>query len=158
MVDLSSVPPTSASTCPDILKIELVSGTIPPATRLMTSMMRNLADLLDCMCGSDNNDVKGKGKALNIESPCELPLVTPFLNEFNSMKEEMRRCQQRSKEGIESITRLYRAEVISLKEQMRATEEEYRRDTELLRERHREEIESLMGSFREAEKQRERAT
>jgi hypothetical protein len=65
MVDLSSIPPTTASTGPDILKIELVSGTIPPATRLMTSMMRNLADLLDCTCGGDNNDVKGKGRALD---------------------------------------------------------------------------------------------
>jgi len=158
MVDLPSVPPTSASTCPDILKTELVPGTIPSATRLMTSMMRNLADLLDCMCGGDNNDVKGKGRALNTESPCELPLVSSFLSEFNTMKEEVQRCQQRSKEGIESIARLHRAEVISLKEQMRATEEEYRRDTELLRERHREEIDSLMGGFREAEKQRETAT
>jgi hypothetical protein len=74
------------------------------------------------------------------------------------MKEEMRKSQQRSKEEIESITRLHRAEVISLKEQMRATEEEYRRDTELLRQRHREEMDSLMGRFREAEKQREKAT
>lgn len=156
MVDLSSVPSTSASTCPDVLKIELVSGTIPPTTRLMTSMMRNLADLLDCTYGGDNNDVKGKGRELNIGSHCELSLVSQFLNEFKSMKEEMRRCQERSKEEIESIARLHRAEVISLKEQMRATAEEYRRDTELLREQHRQEIDSLLGSFREAEKQREK--
>lgn len=155
MADISSVPP--ASTGSDILNSELLSRTIPPATRLMTSM-RNLVDLLDCTRGGDSDDANGKRRALDmvgtttIETPYDFPLVSPLLHEFKSMKEEMRKSQQRIKEEIESIARLHRAELISLKEQMTAIEKS-RGETELLMQRHRGEMDSLMGSIRGAKKQ-----
>ena len=159
MVNLSSVPLTTASTDSD-LKIELLSWTALPATRLVTFMVRNLADLLDCIRhgGGDSDDAKSKERALDmagpttIGTPYDLLLVSPLLNEFKSMKEELRKSQQRTKEEIESIARLHSAELVSLKEHMRAIEK-CRGETESLMQQHREEMDSLMGSVRGAKKQ-----
>jgi hypothetical protein len=124
-------------------------------------MMRNLADLLDRTYGGDTDDVKGKGRELDvdnsttIEATYDLPIFGPLLNEFRAMREEIQKSQQKSNEEIESIARLHQAELVSLKEQMKTTDDKYRREAELLRQ-HREEADSVMGSVRGAEKMREK--
>ena len=151
MVDLS-VPPTTLN----FPKMEPVSGTITPATRLMVSMMRDFADLLDCTRVDEGNDAKGKGRASDVVTTADgTPFDFSLLHEYKSMKEEIWKRQRRREEEIESIAGLHRAELTSLKKRIRVTEDKYRRETELLGRRHREEMDLLMSTVCELEKRRE---
>jgi hypothetical protein len=140
-------------------------GTIQPVTQLLTSTTPDLADPLNCTHDVDLSDGgKGKGRAPDVvgptRTPDDLPLFSTLLRDFKSMKEEMRRSEQRDKEETETIARLW-AELSSLKEQMRPIDE-YRGDVEKRNKRRREEEEEeeeisvVVGLLRAAKRQKMR--
>ena len=164
MVDLSSLQqPPVVSPHPDVMKTEAPSSGsefAPTATRVMTSIMRNMADLLDYSSGG--HDVKGKGRMVDDVGTTKLtdglPIVSALLQEFKVMKEDMQKSLETNRAEMDSVVRFHRMEVNALKDELRASEDRYRREAEILRQRHRQEIESLMDTLREAQKDRESAS
>ena len=164
VVDLSSLQqPSVVSPDPDVMKTEATfSGPefAPTATRVMTSIMRNMADLLDCSSGGQ--DVKGKGRMVDGVGAAKLtdglPIVSALLQEFKIMKEDMQKSLETNRAEMDSVVRFHRMEVNTLKDELRASEDRYRREAEVLRQRHREEIGSLMDTLREAQKDGESGT
>lgn len=161
MLDVSSVSlPPCGSVCPETMKSETVSTApdVKPLSsiRVMTSMMRDMADLLDCT--NERNDSKGKQRAVNNAefpksiSSYDLPTLDALFAELKSMKEELQRSQQRYQEETDSMARFCRAEVDFVKEELRAMKLHYQRESELIRKRHHQETESLMDILRETEK------
>jgi len=158
MVDFSTFPPMSNSSpvpVTDRLKSEVPSSiqpsNIPSATTVMTSMMRNMADLLEC--ASSGGDVSRKGKERELETPqmarsvtpYDSPVVSALLDEFRSMKEELRRSQQRSQAEIEAI-----------KHEMRLREDKGKNELEMLKRRHREELDAMRHSIRLVERDKDK--
>ena len=160
MVDLSSL--ASFSNAPDLSKYlkeepspNSHKASVPAASTIMTSMMRNMADLLECASGSTSSR---KGKEREFDRPhishmteasasYDSPVVSALLDEFRSMKDELRQSQQRSREEISAI-----------KHELRLKEHKGRTELDAMRQRHQEELETLRYTIHLMERDKEQAS
>ncbi|KAJ3501087.1 hypothetical protein NLJ89_g9498 [Agrocybe chaxingu] len=133
-------------------------------TSVMTAVMRNVADLLECTSGDGTivRSAKGKEREIDVDGgrsvvQYDSPIVSVLLSQFKSMKEELRLSQERSREEMQTVASLYRSEVESVKEEMRAREDRSKSELESLKRRHQEEMESIKEAIRVIEKDREKA-
>ncbi|CAA7263906.1 unnamed protein product [Cyclocybe aegerita] len=168
MVDIasSSSPPMEAASHAEESKADASRDLTRSrsVTSVMTAVMRNVADLLECASGDGTivRSAKGKEREVNIDGgrstvQYDSPIVSALLSEFKSMKEELRLSRERSREEVETITSLYRSEVESVKEELRATEGRRKSEIETLKRHHQEEMEVMKEAIRVIEKDREKA-
>lgn len=154
MLDQSStsLPPCN-SVHPEIKRTEAVSRApeVKPlsAIKVMSSMMRNMADLLDCAIEKD--DIKGKQRAVDDTefslSPYEPCTLDALFTEFKLLKEELQRSKERYKEEADSMTRFCQTEVNFIKEELRAMKSDYQRES--IRRCHHHDTELSIGLSQE---------
>ncbi|KAF8974262.1 hypothetical protein BDZ97DRAFT_1911462 [Flammula alnicola] len=116
------------------------------------SIMRNMADLLECSTADDATTVKGlKGKDRELDAGDlglrsvdrygDSPVISAIINEFKAMKEELRHTQQWSREEFQ-------------RDKEQGTKA--RAEMDEMRQRHRDEVERLKDSIQLMEKEREK--
>jgi len=128
------------------------------------SIMRNMADLLECTTqGGSVKSLKGKEKEDTdvdmMPSYLDSPAFTTILEEFKSMKEEMRRSQHRSQSEVESIRLSHFMEVEALKDEIRSIESKGKQELEEVTRQYSQQIRELKSTIRlraEGEGERDR--
>jgi hypothetical protein len=128
--------------------------------KTVMSIMRNMADLLECTTQEGFvKSLKGKEKEIDVEmmpSHLDSPAFTTILEEFKSMKEEMRRSQHRSQSEVESMRLSHFMEVEALKDEMRTIESKGKQELEEVTRRYSQQIRELKSTVRlKAERERE---
>ena len=130
--------------------------------KTVMSIMRNMADLLECTTqGGSVKSLKGKEKEDTdvdmIPSYLDSPAFTTILEEFKSMKEEMRRTQHKSQSEVESIRLSHFMEVEALKDEIRAIENKGKQELEEVTRQYGQQIWELKSTIRlKAEREGER--
>ena len=131
--------------------------------KTVMSIMRNMADLLECTTqGGSAKSVKGKEKEVTnvdkLPSYPDSPAFTTILEEFKSMKEEMRRSQHRNQSEVESIRLSHFVEVEALKDEIRTIESKGKQTLEEVSRQYSRQIGELKSTIRlNEEKEKERA-
>jgi hypothetical protein len=121
--------------------------------KTVMSMMRNMADLLECTTqGGSVKSLKGKEKEVTdvdmMPSYLDSPAFTTILEEFKNMKEEMRRSQHRSQSEVESIRLSHFLEVEALKDEIRTIESKGKQKLEEVTRQYSQEIGELKSIIR----------
>lgn len=130
--------------------------------KTVMSIMRNMADLLECTTqGGSVKSLKGKEKEVTDAdmkpSYLDSPAFTTILEEFKSMKEEMRRSQHRSQSEMESIKLSHFMEVEALKDEIRTIESRGKQELEEVTRQYSQQIGELKSTIRlKAERERGR--
>lgn len=132
-------------------------------TRTVMSMMRNMADLLECATQETSQgsvkSLKGKEKEVvgvdMMPSYLDSPAFTTILEEFKSMREEIRRSQHRSLSEVESLRLSHFMEVQALKDEIRNIESRGKQELEEITRQYSQQIGELRSTIRLGE-ERER--
>lgn len=135
------------------------------AAKTVMSMMRNMADLLECTTqGISQGSVKSlKGKekeVIDVDIPSgyldSSPPFTTILEEFRGMKEEMRRSQHRNQSEVESMRLSHFMEVAALKDEIRSIESRGKQELEEVTRRYSQQIGELKTTIRSREERERR--
>ena len=124
--------------------------------KTVMSMMRNMADLLECTTqGSSQGSVrslKGKEKEVidvdTMRDYLDSPALATILEEFKSIKEEMRRSQHRSQSEVESLRLSHFMQVEALKDEIRNIEGRGKQELEDVTRRYNQQIGELKATLR----------
>ncbi len=121
-------PSTSDISFSPVTLLSDVSRRSEPVAKIMMAIMRNMADLLECSTQNDAFSRSTKGKEREVESEesrlrssdeyADSPIVSTIINEFRSMKEELRHTEQWSREELRAMNLHHRTEVESLKNEI----------------------------------------
>jgi len=165
MVDLTMLTPLQEPPSTLAEKGEPQPDNHHSVAKTVMSMMRNMADLLECTTqGTSQGSVrslKGKEKeVVDVEMmPSYLgsPILTAVLEEFQGVKEEMRRGHRRSQSEVESMRLSHYMEVEALKDEIRNIEGRGKQELDEVTRRYSEEIGELKATIRlREERERER--
>ena len=126
--------------------------------KTVMSIMRNMADLLECTTqGGSVKSLKGKEKEVTdvdmMPSYLDSPAFTTILEEFKTMKEEMRRSQHRSQSEVESIRLSHLMEVEALKDEVRTIESKGKQKLEEVTRQYIQQIGELKSTRLNAERE-----
>lgn len=166
MVDMSVNPLTEslAVEIPKPTSLSNASQRSAPVAKIMMAIMRNMADLLECSTHDGTLTIPKSEKGKERESEAgdlrlqvsdgygDSPIVSTIINEFRSMKDELRTTEQWSREEIRTMSLHHRTEVDSLKEEIKRGKEEL----DLTKRRYQTEIDRLTVSLQSARKDKER--
>ncbi|KDR77938.1 hypothetical protein GALMADRAFT_1294563 [Galerina marginata CBS 339.88] len=172
MVDIMAPPPPPDSVANlDLSRfIPAITHRNNPAAKAMTSIMRNIADILEyaSLNSVSSASLKGKERELSMtdvdlppaDSYVASPVVDAIVTEFRAMKDELRLSQHKHREGSEPMSALQRSEVETLKDELRSLEDRRKDEIEEMKRRHREEVQELRDSIRmmERDKDKKQAT
>ena len=163
MVDLTIHTPSFPETpSTPAAKAEHQPGNNRSVAKTVMSIMRNMADLLECTTqGGSVKSLKGKEKEVTdvdmMPSYLDSPAFTTILEEFKSMREEMRRSQHRSQSEVESIRLSHFMEVEALKDEIRTIESRGKQELEEVTRQYSQQIGELKSTIRlRAERERAR--
>ena len=163
MVDLTfHTPPLPEPPSTPLAKAEYQPENNRSVAKTVMSIMRNMADLLECTTqGGSVTSLKGKEKEDTdvdmMPSYLDSPAFTTILEEFKSMKEEMRRSQHRSQSEVESIKLSHLMEVEALKDEIRTIESKGKQEIEEVTRHYSQQIRELKSTIRlKAEREGER--
>ena len=165
MVDLAiHTPPFLEPPSTSAAKAECQPEDNRSVAKTVMSIMRNMADLLECTTqGGSVKSFKGKEKEVTdvdmMPSYLDSPAFTTILEEFKSMKEEMRRSQHRSQSEVESIRLSHFMEVEALKAEIRTIESKGKQKLEEVTRQYSQQIGELKSTIRlkeESERARDR--
>ena len=150
MIDITL--PTSPLQEPSSAKEKLQADNNRSVAKTVVSMMRNMADLLECTTQATSvRSIKGKEKEVvdgdMLPSRLDSPALTTLLEEFKGMKEEMRRDQQRSQSEVESMRLSHFMEVEALKDQIRLIEGRGKQELDEVTRRYSREIGELKATL-----------
>ena len=154
MVDLViHTPPFPEPPSTSAAKAECQPENNRSVAKTVMSIMRNMADLLECTTqGGSVKNFKGKEKEVTdvdmMPSYLDSPAFTTILEEFKSMKEEMRRSQHRSQSEVESIRLSHFMEVEALKDEIRAVESKGKQKLEEVTRQYCQQIGELKSTIR----------
>ena len=153
MVDLTiHTPPLPEPPSTPVAKADYQPENNRSVAKTVMSIMRNMADLLECTTqGGSVKSLKGKEKEdTDVEmmpSYLDSPAFATILEEFKSMKEEMRRSQHRSQSEVESIKLSHLMEVEALKDEIRAIESKGKQEIEEVTRQYTQQIRELKSSI-----------
>ena len=154
MVDLTiHTPPFPEPPSTPAVKADYQPENNRSVAKTVMSIMRNMADLLECTTqGGSVKSLKGKEKEVNdvdmMPSYLDSPAFTTILEEFKSMKEEMRRSQHRSQSEVESIRLSHFMEVEALKDEIRTIESKGKQELEEVTRQYSQQIGELKSTIR----------
>ena len=161
MVDLTiHTPPSPEPPSTPVAKANTQPESNRSVAKTVMSIMRNMADLLECTTqGGSVKSLKGKEKEGTdvdmMSSYLDSPAFTTILEEFKSMKEEMRRSQHRSQSEVESIRLSHFMEVEALKDEIRNIESKGKQELEEVTRQYSQQIRELKSTIRlKAERER----
>ena len=125
-------------------------------TQTVMTMMRNMADLLECTTQGTSHgstrSLKGKEKEVDdanmVPSYLNSPVLTTILEEFKLMKEDMRRSQHRSQSEVESLRLSHFMEVEALKNEIRNIEGRGKQELDEVTRQYSQQIGELKATIR----------